>query len=281
MQMRLGSGDADRRLAQRIAQTRAHLTDLPDLFASLFMYLIPGSAPQDPDQRSGRSNPAHRSIVNLDVVDLIDRREKANAEPTRTDYDLDRRAGARRQGVLPTLASWSRLVSAELWDEGMEHDEPADEATIVGECGFLLRHLSWAGRQGWFLEMHEDVRTIRADVRRAIGDRDPLSYTCPDCTWTVEERFDRQVFVCTGCERTWTMANEIDALVAEQASSRTIGECAKDVGKPVGTLHHWKAEGWISPAGWDRKKKCDLYDVRLVRRAAETIRNGRKTEVNA
>lgn len=128
--------DFGKRHDQRVRDTRKHLSELPDLYAQLGLFTLPGSTPPDPDQRSGKSNPSHRCVVNLDVLDLTDARLKDDAEVTRTDYDLDRRAGARRQGIVQTLASWVRLVDSEMNDEGIEHEEPMAVEPCGPECQF-------------------------------------------------------------------------------------------------------------------------------------------------
>lgn len=268
--------ESGKRHDQRVRETRQHLTELPDLYCQLGMFTEPGSAPKDPDQRSGKSNPAHRSVVNLDVLDLCDLRIKDDADDTRTDYGLDSRAGARRQGVVLTLAAWCRLVASEMADEDIESDL-AEDPTISSECGYLLAHLDWIVEHQWFDdELHPDVRNMHQDVRRAIGDRDEIGYKCPSCEWVVVPRYERAVYACTGCERTWTMANEIDALISDQTSVMSLSECARWIGKPIQTLHHWKAKGYITPEGQDRKRKQDLFDVRLVQQVAEVVQRGKR-----
>jgi hypothetical protein len=274
-------GETGKNHERKIRETRQHLGELPDLYSMLFMFTEPGSAPKDPDQRSGKSNPSHRSVVNLDVLDLTDGRLKGDADDMRTDYAVDSRAGARRQGVVLTLAAWARLVCSEMAEEDIDSDL-ADEPTISSECGYLLKHLDWIATHIWYDdEMHPDVKQMWTDVRRVCGVRDPMGYECPTCGWLVQPRYEGTVYTCSGCERNWTMANEIDALVADQTSVMSLPDCARWIGKPVQNLNHWKAKGYIYPVGFDRKRKRDLFDVRLVQRVADTVQNGKRTEVSA
>jgi ribosomal protein L37AE/L43A len=276
--------DHGKRHEQRVRDTRQHLGELPELYAALDNFWEPGSTPKDPDQRSGKSNPAWRCVVNLDVLDLTDMRLKDGADATRADYWRDAAEGARRQGVVQTLASWCRLV-----DEERREDDPTrfladdvdlcEDPNISSETGYLLAHLTWAAEQPWFVELHDDVRKIWGDVRRAIGDRDSVGYVCPTCDWLVVPRYDRTVYACTGCERTWTMANEVDAFLADQTSVMTLPDCAAWLSRPLKTLHHWKAKGWIASVSVNRKTHREMFDVRLVERVAQTVRNGKRTEV--
>jgi hypothetical protein len=244
---RIGSGDAERRLAMRLSETRKHLGELPDLFAQLSHFWEPGSSPKDPDQRRGKSNPAHRSVVNLDVLDLTDVREKANAEPTRTDYDLDRRAGARRQGVLPTLASWSRLVDSELWDAGIEHEEQAAEATVSGECGYLLRHMTWIGQQAWLNELHDDVEWLRKDLRRAIGDfdRPTLRLVCPQCG-SPSELINVKWLACSLSDRHDTSVDDLEGQYRRKPPMTT-SEVCREFRVSSAQLWQWKTRRKITP----------------------------------
>jgi ribosomal protein L37AE/L43A len=279
--------ESGRNHERRVQETRQHLGELPEMYAQLWMFSEPGSAPKDPDQRSGKSNPAHRSVVNLDVLDLTDERLKDDAEDMRTDYGIDSRAGARRQGVVNTLAAWCRLVDeerrGEYEDDGnfpADSVELSEDPTISSECGYLLHYLDWIAEHQWFDdEMHPDVKQIWSDVRRVCGVRDPIGYECPTCQWLVVPRYDHTVYACTGCERTWTMANEVDAFLADQTSVMSLPDCARWIGKPLQNLNYWKTKGYILPVGFDRKRKRDLFDVRLVQRVADMVQNGKKTDI--
>jgi hypothetical protein len=259
-------------VTNRYAKLTEHLAAIPPLFARLPQFIRPGSRPADPDRVTTSTSPA-RPPLNLDVLDLLDLREKADAEATRGDYDLDRRAGGRRQGILPTLSSWVRLVDGERWDEGDEHQNPPTQRTVEGECGWLTEGLDWITEQKWANELEQDLQRMVADMRRACGESPEVPLTCSKCRWLVEPRDGGAWYVCTGCNWTWTMANEIDRLLQAQTDimdAATLPEIAANVGRPVSTVKEWKARGWLLPVG--KTKRGYVYDVKAAQRVAESVK---------
>jgi hypothetical protein len=214
------------------AQIRRHLTDIPDLFSllPLFTGLTSGSGEERMATLSTRSKPP----VSLALVDLTDTREKPDADLVGVDVDLEQRAGGRRQGVLPTLASEVRLVDAELWDHGIEHDPPSTTPSVATECAFLLVHLDWIVTQQWADEVATVVRGIWQDLRQAVGDRDPLTLVCnvPGCGWGVADLGD--YFRCSGCGKT---TGRLEAhKYAIKMQPKTIRQCADQLKVSVRTL---------------------------------------------
>ena len=252
-----------------MTDTRKQLAAIPDLYALLPLFLLPGTGTDD-DGRAKAS--PKRPPGSLAVLDLLDTREKPDADPTRQDFDLDRRAGARRQGVLPTLASWSRLVDSELWDEGREHTPPSDDPTVAGECGFLLEHLRWAEDHQWFDELAADIAGIHRDLMRAVREPDPIALRCPICTHEVETMANGGWFRCLGCDHRWSRM-EAHRLY-ERQKPMTLAECAESIGRPVKTLHHWKAQGLLKPVGRDAGGA--LYRLADVQAAALGLNNRKK-----
>lgn len=134
------SRDQDRR-----DQLRRNLGELPELYALLPTFLLPGTRASDDDRHAVGGNPS-RPTVNLDVADLLDTREK-DAERKRTDYDIDRRAtrwrdgngkmtgspAARRRGILPTLSSWVLMVDEDL-DGTAGYVSPWVREACCGAC---------------------------------------------------------------------------------------------------------------------------------------------------
>lgn len=274
-QNRLATADemrAKRTAALRRDMTEA-LTDLPQAYELLPLFTLPGSAPPDPDRRTGTTSPA-RPPLNLGVLDLMDERDKADAPAIRDDYDLDRRAGARRQGILPNLASWVRLVDGEMWDEDIQHSAPSDRPTVATECAWLLGQIEWILRQQWADELAADLAGMFDDVKAATGWSKSQPERCPKCGWTVEARDDGAWWSCTGCPMTWAREAEISKFVADQDYAKTLRHCAAEVGRPVSSLKEWRARGWITPVATD-PRGVQLYDVRKVEEVNGRVVPGR------
>lgn len=308
---RLADLEAERAAAEkaRRAQLKENLkqtlVDLAEAFPLLPLFRLAGSRPVDPEKRVGTSSPARPPLV-LAVLDLEDSREKADSDPQRLDYDLDRRAGARRNGVVPTLQSWVRRADGEMHDQDLKHNPPGqalacggacmitssiagdlmqgpctydrdkhlEPATIGSETAWLQAHVDWISKQPWADEIAAELEQMLTDIKAVTGWSRAEPDRCPDCNWIVEPRDGGAWYVCTGCARTWAMQSEINRLFAEQSYSMLLSECAAEVERPVSTLKEWRARGWVNPVGKDHRGY--LYDVRKVRAVAEEVRQGKK-----
>lgn len=283
-----GGSDTAQRIQQRIHEMRYDLTEalsfLPEEYAQLALFRLPGSVKGESVKRA---HPGSRPPLNLAVLDLEDTREKPDADPTRTDYQVDRRAGERRQGVLPTLTSWVRLCDSEQWDAGIVHQPPADEPTVAGECGWLLSHVEWIILQGWSDEIVADVRKIRADVRRAIGEHDPIPLDCMRCGNPVEKVVingdeDAAYWRCEACNAQWSRL-ELHHLELAQRP-KTLPQLAQITEISVRTLQSWatrtdKRPPLIYPQGRDARGER-TYSVKDVRAVALRIPSERKRKAS-
>lgn len=256
----------------RTEKLRAQLADaleqIPASFDLLGEFILPGSAPASPDGPRGVSSPS-RPPLNLVVLDLQDTREKPDSDPQRTDYDIDRRAGARRQGVLPTLASWVRLVDGELWDESVEHEPPSDAPTVTTECGWLLDHADWIVDQQWAVEIADECAAILRDIRAAIGEFDVKNQlACMHCGWDVHEANGGDYFRCSGCSKTWGRI-ELHRM-AERKKPKTLKQCAATIGVSVRTLRYARADGAFKPVA--REGSTDLFDLQQVAASVQHLK---------
>ena len=258
-----------------VTNTRLNLSELPALYQLLPLFVLGTGATEE---RTATTSPA-RPPANLGIFDRLDTREKPDADLSREDFDLDRRAGARRQGVLPTLVAWTRLADGELWDAGLVHPPPFDEPSVASECAFLAEHLEWLAEQRWFGELAADVQRMRQDMRQAVREYDlpPLVCTIETCRWTVEIMDDWSWFRCTGCGRTWTRI-EVYRLYQRQ-KPMPLSECAKALGKPLKTLQRWHKEGWLKPCA--RESGTALFRLIDVQTVALTVVPGQKTDTTA
>lgn len=248
------------------------LAALPDAYAMLNLFRLPGSQPADTGSRQ-RTTLDHRTLLNLAVLDLTDEREKPDTAPVRTAADLaaDKLAGERRQGILPTLGLWVRLADAEMCDEGHRHDEPHPNPTVRTECDWLTGHLDWIGEQPWANEITDEIADMLRDCQSVAGDLDQVKdrlYCLNDrCGWPVEE-VDGAYYRCTGCGRAWGRL-ELHRM-AERKKPKPLGECARLANVGERTLRRYKAEGRLHVAA--RSGTTDLYDIDQVMQATMNLR---------
>jgi hypothetical protein len=260
------------------------LAAIPDAYANLADFIYADSAPPDPDHRRASNTPT-RTPANLTVLDLLDTREKPDVPPTRRGDNqhgnplADDHMAGRRQGILPTLTSWVREIDGAMWDEGDEHQNPPTQRTVPGECEWLADNLDWIQAQPWAHEFHDDIHRILTDINTATGTRPEPQLRCPKCEWHVEPRDKGTWYICTGCNWTWTMANEINRLLTAQsdhANALTIPQLAQELERPISTLKEWRARGWILPIS--KTRRGYVYDLATVQRVAASIRNGVRTD---
>lgn len=272
---RLGSGDADRRLAQRIAQTRAHLTDLPRLVAELAR-CITEPIPQDMQSGSGGGKPSSKPPMRLDVVHLVDTREKPlwwGEDPR--DAEL-----GDRYGVLYQLHSWSRVV----WEEMPDAEYLADEPTVSGEAEYLLRALPFINQQQWANDFCDDVISLAGKVRNALGIRREHKPKCRYCHDVVEPVDTNHVTtnweayayaLCRGCNWKYEPGAELKALGQVQPAV-TIKDLSETTGIPLPTLYRWVEQGVITPCAESPKKptnrKPALFDLAEVSERIARVR---------
>lgn len=255
---------------------RRQLREIPDLYAQVGGYLIPGSAPVDPEARRPASTKS-RPPISVDIVDLVaapkdgwqgwqpgddlDFSDPEDPKMVHTGY---------RNGIAGTLWLWGRLLEAEMADAGYRFT-PCGSDVITTVTGWLVMHLEW------IVDLHgrdftDDVGRMHRALRRACGIRPEPVYHCPSCGWRIEPRDRMAWWVCTGCRSTWTSAAEIDRLLARQEDSMTLRECAAAVSRPLSTLKEWKSRGWITPVG--RRRGVDIYSATIVQRIADTVQQG-------
>lgn len=153
------------------------LRQIPELFALLPVFLLPGTGTQPDGFGGGKAG--SRPAAAPAVVDLLDRRQKPDADPYRDDAELDRMPhrwrdghgrmvespGEPRLGVLPTLASWSRAVSDGLWEAGVTHDELGVEACtrLCDEAPVRARRLQTEGPCGGIARQHRTAATVSGE----------------------------------------------------------------------------------------------------------------------
>jgi len=243
-----------------LTQVRAHLADIPALVAEAEHYITPGSAPADPDARHATT--IFKIPIVPEVFDLLDGREKDVEEP-----GLNRMAGERRLGVLPTLALWVALAYAEIEDRGERPRVccPPRRHTIVGESGWLYEYAAH------ILDFNDDfaadIAKLHRELQRACRVRQEYVPKCPQCRWRVEPVYSDGTtgpayWRCTGCTKTWVHDAEVARLALTQPKM-TLRQISSMLNIPLRTLYNWRNQGRFSGG--------PLFEVDHVRRAAERV----------
>jgi len=130
------------------------LDDIIITCALLDDFREPGTAIDDGRQvRGKRVDPP--APIRLDVVALEDRR-------TVSKYPGD------IYPVLAVLEGWARIVREE-----RKLGRPKCEATILGEAGLLLAHLSWLMSQPFVDDLAGELRQVKSALHSAIGEHAP------------------------------------------------------------------------------------------------------------
>lgn len=224
----------DERDRQQLAD---ELAELPQLVAELTLQLLPGGAGE------GRSAALARPPLRLEVLALIDDRLD---KPVGVDEwgardadaaDLDRRAGDWRLGVPGVLWHWTMTITCRLADAGVPYTDPGEDTQVGRSSRWLVAHLDQLdqlsridGGQQLVDALIGDVRRLHHRLRLVLGYRDD-PYRCPDCGWTIDQQGKGEQrgawFRCRGCGRTWTLAAEVDRLLAAQADVMTLGKAAE------------------------------------------------------
>jgi hypothetical protein len=240
------------------------LTQIPDLYAQAHMALTPGNIPSD-DTRHATSNPS-RPTVRLDIVDLLDTRlTKTNSdEPGTRDPELDRKANARRLGILGTLWLWVTLIDCELADSNQPVQPPNDN--IASVCSWLITHLNWT------LDMHPDIANdidwMHRDLQHATGNTPPKPVPCRNCGGHVNGHDNNSWYQCSGCGQSWIADAELVRIGATATRMMTLRQLAAVLEIPLKTLKNAAGTRFL-PTGRNTHG-TNLYDIDTVRRAQET-----------
>ena len=308
--------EADELLARQLMTI---LRDLPPAYAQLVWFLEPGSRPTDQGSRQ-RHGDAVRDPLRLAVEDLLSERVKPGAYPVRLDPDRgidqvledqvwDRERGedgewvtARRQGVRPTLAQWSRLVDGELWDAGIEHDEyglqpcghlcwlapvrarlddregpcsqhpdspisPAQHwtrPTVAEECAWLTDHAAWIIEQEWAEVVLTDLRRLLTDVQAVIGELErPEKLTCLTPGCGWPVR-EQQGGAYYKCSGCGKSYGRIELhRMAERKKPKTLTELVGPTGLSIITLRRYKDAGKFEALP-ERRGNAEQYDLEQV-----------------
>lgn len=139
------------------------LTQLPDLYALLPLFAIPGTVEKNPESKSTKRSEVEAPI-RLDVIDLLDTRLGRIWLGTAPAHD--------RRGVVGTLM----VYAEQLVEERPLSTPPAPNVSAL--CTLLDRHRLWLGEQDWITLFHDELKTIHRACSDANGDyrRPPVGH---------------------------------------------------------------------------------------------------------
>ena len=208
--------------APTATQVRVWLAELPDLCALLPDALVTRAA----GQQTSRPVPSSKPPVRLDIVALLDTRERCDWEQGMWRVDPD------GMGVLPWLWGWARDLESCAYDlRPMLCDEVPEKVTVASLCQWLLQDdlLEWCEQtlQQWD-EFAYDLRRVVASVREAtrnVRDVAPVVVPCGRCGEALTQ-------VKPGL---WEC--EQGHMTSVQAVS--LREAARQTGVPEATLRRW------------------------------------------
>ena len=195
-------------------ETRLHdwIKAIPDTYALLPTFVMPGSTEPDPDKRSAKITDAP-APMRLDVIDLLD--ERLGRKWLGTEATEDRR------GVVGTLWAWVTLIA----DERPLTNLPTP--SVAGACQLLDRHLLWAAEQDWISELYDEIKTLNRTLADATGDyrKKPVGH-CHVVPENTDDPCGGPLFAssyggvrCARCNATWD-ANHLRQLGLAQAANQ-------------------------------------------------------------
>lgn len=228
-------------------QVTTWLARIPELCA-----LLPDAERTRSTIDGPRPAPASRPPARLDVIDLLNSREKHNWEHGMGWCDPD------REGVLPYLHGWVRDLEASAYDVDSEPSEPPEHPTIANLCDWLTRHIDlsadlpqWADYAWGIQQVHH--RLVAATS--AVADKQERPVPCQRCGAGKLVRVDGigAHWACDACGHRVTV------------QAVTIRQAAHILRRPERTIRAWAARSLITAvADGPRTNLYDLSDIARV-----------------
>lgn len=282
---------------RRDRTTTGRLRELPDLAAHLALRLTTARPNTDPVGSKG--DPAETAPIHLAVLHALDPRHRYAGDnmPAYLEDEAWRCPHAThsqrecpweadddgRQGLLPDLAIWARMIHGDLeqYDPHLPDDLP-EEFTLTTCCDWLaIHHGRWTALVATpspavsatsadqlrhaQAEMDRDVTRWHNRLRSELGERDPIVLrhtTAGGCGNVIEPRDGGTWYGCTGCGEVFDHAAGLKRL-AELQAPPTLSEAAVANGVSVTTLRRWVADGSLLPVNPGvRPARYRLRDVR-------------------
>lgn len=229
----------------------AQLREILD-WAALLPALLTRHAPTGDNSRGGRAPSGSKPPVRLDVLQVLDDRVRIPGDDAEDRAELDRLAGDHRQGLLPDLWQWARLIEAEAMETCPQVPAELPESPTLGSVvGWLSAHTDWAETQQWADEYRADIDWWWRRLRHLVGEaRAEPVVPCRRCQEPLEA-------VRGGL---WECRS------GHQVSVRPVGirEAARLTGTNEATLRRWLRQAEAPRVA--ESPTAVLYDLGEVRR---------------
>lgn len=174
------------------------LAEMPDLAALLPVVAGTSTSPGTTSRRTPGSQPP----ASLDIIQALDTRIRTWRGDATDRAHADAIWGDHRQGVLPDLWLWARMIEAEMLDQSPQ--PPAtipDQITLAGICDWLIRHNHWAVDQPWHDQYDHDVHSWHRRLTSLAGLTEPriMRHQCSACEGPSDLTNDGDLWTCRSC----------------------------------------------------------------------------------
>lgn len=231
---------------------RGWLIHLPELAALLPLALVVGPATQI---IRTSSEPGSRALANLELLALLDTRDRWAWRGPRGSIDPD------RMGLIPHLDTWARDLAGETHDAGWPARPLPDEPNLIDAVNWLLQDglLDWAEEHApQWPEFADDMRSCYQRTLAAVHhlrdekhqDRDATCAACHRGRLRLTRWHDTPAWECDHCELLVTV------------TPVTIPEAARRTRASERTIRHWAKQGdFTRILGDDGRTLYDLGQI--------------------
>lgn len=234
-----------------IDEVRTWLRDIPELCA-----LLPDAAATRTAIEGPRPAPGSRPPVRLDVLHLLDGRDK-HRDANMATCDPD------RQGVLPYLFGWVRDIEADALDQSPELPPEAPEVpTVAGCCAWLTAMLPFAATLPQWFELADGIKVVHSRLRSAtagVRDVEQRPVPCTRCKVGRLELAGPKLWQCDECGWEFTVQ-----AVSLPDAHRALRALHHDKAPTLRTLQNWATRPGLLPGLLESGPRTRVYDMATI-----------------
>lgn len=261
--------------------TKQQLVEINDLAVHLPALLTSHTRPEAGTRSSGSAIAHSPAPARLDILHALDTRIRDNSDDAEGRAWLDRqegptyvdgqgrftRAGAdHRQGLIPDLYQWCKLIDTEARDAGLEPRPLPHPPTLSSVTGWLHAHLDWALVGSAWAGFVRDVDWWWRRVRHLTGERDPYQPRCTLCLFPYIET-EGGWWQCQGCGTEKSIDTGLKQLAEPLV---TLAQAAALTGTPLSTLKSQVSRGSLLPVS-DASARPATFRLADVRPKAKDV----------